>query len=51
MNDKQIDLIMQIVQEQLEDYLNDELAAVILGGIAEGINDNMPIIDRLGVSA
>lgn len=48
MNDKQLALIMEIVQEQLSDYLDDELAAAIYCGIAEGINDNMPLLEDLG---
>ena len=51
MNDKQIALIMEIVQEQLSDYLDDELAAVIMAGIAEGINDNLPLLEDMGVQA
>jgi len=41
MNNKQIDLIMKIVREQLSDYLADELAEDIANGILEGINDNI----------
>lgn len=48
MNEKQITLIMEIIQEQLSDYLVDELAAVILSAIEEGINDNMPLLEDLG---
>ena len=48
MNDRQVALIMEIIQEQLADYLDDELAAVIMAGIAEGINDNMPLLEDLG---
>lgn len=51
MNERQTALIMEIVLEQLTDYLDDELAAVIYSGIAEGINDNMPLIEDLGVMA
>lgn len=49
MNERQAALIMEIIQEQLSDYLDDELAAVIYAGIAEGINDNMPLLEDLGV--
>lgn len=48
MNEKQIGLIMQIIEEQLTDYLADELVRDIMAGIAEGINDNMPMIEKLG---
>ena len=47
MNEKQVDLILEIVEEQLSDYQDDELAAVVFAGIAEGINDNMPILEEL----
>jgi len=48
MNDKQIGLIMQIIEEQLTEYLADELVRDIMAGIAEGINDNMPLLEDLG---
>ena len=48
MNDRQLALILEIVQEQLSDYLDDELAAAIYGGIVEGINDCMPVLEDLG---
>ena len=48
MNDRQMGLILEIVREQLDDYLDDELATAIFRGIAEGINDNMPLIEDLG---
>lgn len=51
MNEKQFGLIMEIIQEQLSDYLADELTADILAWIAEGINDNLPLFEDLGVSA
>ena len=51
MNERQAALIMEIIQEQLSDYLDDELAAVIYAGIAEGINDNMPLLENLGAMA
>lgn len=47
MNDKQIELIMQIIEEQLTDYLDDILAAEIMSGIAEGINDNMFMLEGM----
>ena len=49
MNEKQINLIMEIIKEQLSEYLADELTEDIMAGIAEGINDNMPLIEDLGV--
>ena len=48
MNDRQLELIMQIIEEQLGDYLTKDLAEEIIAGIAEGINDNMPLIEDLG---
>ena len=51
MNEKQIALILEIVQEQMEDYLDDDLVAAIYSGIVEGINDNMPLLEDLGASA
>lgn len=48
MNDRQLELIMQIIEEQLGDYLTQDLAEEIIAGIAEGINDNMPLIEDLG---
>lgn len=48
MNGRQMDLIMEIIREQLEEYLDDELAAAIMTGIAESINDNMPLFEDLG---
>ena len=50
MNERQIALIMEIVKEQLDDYLAEELAADIWSGIAEGINDNLPLLEDLGAS-
>lgn len=47
MNERQINLIMEIVREQLDDYLAPELAADIESGISEGINDNIELIDQL----
>ena len=51
MNEKQLDLIMEIIQEQLTDYLDDVLAAEIYNGIAEGINDNMELLEDLACAA
>ena len=47
MNERQINLIMEIVREQFDDYLAPELAADIESGISEGINDNIELIDQL----
>ena len=44
MNEKQLELIMDIIQEQLSDYLADELAADIFGGIAEAIGSQSYIL-------
>lgn len=51
MNERQMELILQIVREQLSDYLADELVNDIMEGITEGINDNMMLIEDLGVEA
>lgn len=48
MNERQLDVIMGIVQEQLADYLSTDLTEEICGGIREGINDNMVLIEQLG---
>ena len=48
MNERQMDVIMGIVQEQLEDYLSTDLTEELCGGIREGISDNMALIDQLG---
>lgn len=48
MNEKQFDLIMEIIREQLDDYLAEELTADICARIAEGINDNLPLLEDLG---
>lgn len=48
MNEQQLALIMQIVREQLEDYLVEDLAGQIAMGIEEGINDNMAALEALG---
>lgn len=47
MNERQLELILQITREQLTDYLDEELAEKILAGIAEGLNDNMYMLDEL----
>ncbi len=50
MNEKQIGLIMEIIQEQLSYYLDEqlELAAEIMSRIAEAFNDNMPLLEDMG---
>lgn len=48
MKDRQMNLIMLIVREQLEEYLADELVEDIMEGIAEGLYDNMELLEDLG---
>ena len=48
MNERQLMLVLEIIQEQLEDYLDDDLATAIMLGIAEGLNDNMPLLEDMG---
>ena len=47
MNDKQLDLIKQIISEQLEDYLAAKLAEDLTNSIMMGIFDNMEIFEKL----
>ena len=47
MNDRQINLILQIVGEQLDVYLDDELSKEILKSIRKEIDDNRVIIDLM----
>lgn len=47
MSDRQIDLIMQIVKEQLNDFLAEALAEDICSGIREGIFSNIELLDQL----
>lgn len=47
MNDKQWELIMQIIDEQLSDYLAAGLIEEVLAGIREGIVDNMETLEQL----
>jgi len=49
MNNKQIDLIMTIVREQLDDYLAPALAEDIEIGIRNGIRDNMGALNNLRI--
>lgn len=47
MSDRQLDLIMQIVKEQLEDYLAQALVEDLCNGIREGIYSNLELLDQL----
>ena len=47
MNDKQLELIKQIISEQLEDYLAVKLAEDLTNSIMMGIFDNMEIFEKL----
>lgn len=47
MNDKQMELIMQIVREQLSDYLAAPLVEDLCTGISDGILDNLEILEKL----
>ena len=46
MNERQLDLIMQIVHEQLADFVTEELENLIAEGIAEGLQDNQQLMER-----
>ena len=48
MNDKQMDLIREIISEQLNDYLAERLANDLTASIMEGINDNLPLFEDMG---
>lgn len=50
MNEAQLALLMQIIREQMEDYLDKKLAKEICAGIEEGINDNMAAFEDLAYS-
>ena len=47
-NERQVDVIMGIVQENLEDFLSEEMTMEACFGIREGIRENMVLIDQLG---
>lgn len=47
MTDRQLQLIMQIVREQLSDYLAEPLVNDIAEGISLGISDNMETLNLL----
>ena len=49
MNDRQIELIMQIIREQLDDYFAQELAEDLARGIKEGIWDNLETLNALAI--
>lgn len=48
MNDKQMDLIREIISEQLNDYLAERLANDLTASIMEDINDNLPLFEDMG---
>ena len=43
MNDKQMDLLREIISEQAEKLANDLTASIM-----EGINDNLPLFEDMG---
>ena len=47
MNEKQLDLIKQIISKQLEDYLAAKLAEDLTNSIMMGIFDNMEVFEKL----
>ncbi len=47
MSDKQKDLVMQIIREQLDEYLAAPLVDDICSGIDAGIFDNMELLEQL----
>lgn len=48
MNEKQTDLILQIVKEQLADVLAPVLSDEVLTGIRMGLFDNLELLEKLG---
>lgn len=48
MNERQMEVIMGIVRENLEDYLSAALVIDACHSIAEGIADNAELIEQLG---
>lgn len=48
MNERQLQLIMQIVREQLSDYLAEALVDDLDKSIEEAISDNLETFDLLG---
>lgn len=48
MNERQLDLIMSIIIDVIEDYLNRELAGEAADSIREGIEDSMNRFELLG---
>ena len=47
-NDKQMDLIREIISEQLSVYMAEQLANDLTASIMEGINDNLPLFEDMG---
>ena len=47
MNDRQIELILQICAEQIEEYLSDKMTEECMSGIKEGINDNLWMLEEM----
>ncbi len=50
MNEEQLQFLMQIIREQMEDYLDKKLVKEICAGIEEGINDNMATFEEMAFS-
>ena len=48
MNERQVDLIMEIVFEQLDEYLSKALSQKICNGICENIRENRVLFEELG---
>lgn len=48
MNERQTDLIMQIVEEQLNDVLAPALLDEVQTGIRLGLFDNLELLEKLG---
>lgn len=47
-NDKQMDLIREIISEQLSVYMAEQLANDLTASIMEVINDNLPLFEDMG---
>ncbi len=48
MNDKQLELAMQIVKEQLGDWMGPMVLDQACDGIREGLFDNLELFEKLG---